>query len=78
MKGSKTDYSRTEALSGVQGFILKHIQNLDKVFCDLKKAKFTVAEAKSQWCISGIGIISFICDSEKHHSDNAKILKIVE
>ena len=48
MKGSRTDYSGVKALSGVQGFILKHIQNLDKVLCDLEKTELTVAEVKSQ------------------------------
>ena len=48
MKGSRIDYSRAEALPDVQRFILKYIQNLDKVFCDLKRVGFTVVEAKSQ------------------------------
>ena len=47
VKGSRTDYSKAEALSGLQRFILEHIQNFDKVFCNLKKAGFTVAEMKS-------------------------------
>ena len=48
VKGSRTDYSRAEALPGVQGFILKHIQNLDRVLYDLERAELTVAGVKSQ------------------------------
>ena len=48
VKGPRTDYSRVKALPGVQGFILEHIQNLDRVLCDLERAGLTVAEAKSQ------------------------------
>ena len=47
VKSSKTDYSGVKILSNVQRFILKHIQNLDRVLCDLKRAGFTVAEVKS-------------------------------
>ena len=28
--------------------------------------------------MSEINVINFMCDSEEHHSDNTKILKIVE
>ena len=78
VKGPRTDYSGVEALSSVWGFILKYIQNLDRVLYDLERAGLTVAEAKSQWCMSGIGVVGFICDLKGHHPDSAKVLKIVE
>ena len=78
MKGSKTNYNRMKALSNVWGFILKHIQNLDKILCDLKKVELTVVEVKSQWCMLEIDVISFMCNLKGCYSDSVKILKIVE
>ena len=48
MKDPRTDYNEIKVLPDVQRFILKHIQNFDKVFCNLERVKFTVAEVKSQ------------------------------
>ena len=48
VKGLRTDYSEMKILSDVQRFILKYIQNFNKIFCDLKRAELTVAEVKSQ------------------------------
>ena len=78
MKGPKTNYRDAEALPGIQRFILKHIQNLNRVLCNLKKAELTVAEVKSQWCMFEIDVIDFMYDLKGHHPDNMKILKIVK
>ena len=48
VKNSKTNYKDAEALPDIQRFILKHIQNFNKILYDLKRAEFTVTEAKSQ------------------------------
>ena len=78
VKGLRTNYSRAEALLNIQRFILKHIQNFNRVLCDLERAELTVAEVKSQWCMPGIGVINFIYNLKEHHSDNVKILKIIK
>ncbi len=38
----------------------------------------TISEAKSQFCIAGLKIVGFICDSAGRHSDTAKVLKIID
>lgn len=58
--------------------MLEHIQNLDAVFADLKRAGITILEAKSQFCYAGIKIVSYICDFEKQHLDTSKVLKIFD
>ena len=78
MKGLRINYRDAEALSGIWRFILKYIQNLNKILYNLKKAELTVTEVKSQWCMSEIDVVSFMCDSKKCHPDSVKILKIVE
>lgn len=58
--------------------MIEHIQNLDIVLADLKKAGIIIAEAKSQFCCFGIKIPGYICDSERRHSDTSKVLKILD
>ena len=48
VKESKINYEEEEALLSIQQFILKHIQNIDKVLCDVKHAGIIIAREKSQ------------------------------
>ena len=50
VKGPKTTYNNEELAPGIRRYIIKHIQNLDKVFANLERAGITIAEAKSQFC----------------------------
>ena len=78
VKELKTDYKEKEVLSGIQWFILKHIQNINKVLCDAECAEITVVKEKSQWFMTEVKIVEFIYDHEKHHLNQIKILKITE
>ena len=48
VKELKTDYEKKKVLLDIQQFILKHIQNIDKVLCDAEHAEITVVKKKSQ------------------------------
>ena len=78
VKELKTDYEEKKALLSIQQFILKHIQNIDKVLCDTKCAEITVIREKSQWLMTEVKIVEFICDHERCHLNQIKISKITE
>lgn len=78
IKGLKTIYNNKKLAQGVWRYVVEHIQNLDAVLADLKKAGIIIAGAKSQFCYSGIKIVGFICDSEGRYLDTSKILKIFD
>ena len=66
MKELKTDYEEVETLFSIWQFMFKHIQNIDKVFNDVKCAEITVAEEKLQWFMIEVKIVKFVCDHERH------------
>ena len=78
VKELKTDYKREKVLSDIQQFILKHIQNINKVLCDVKHVEITVAEEKSQWLMTEVKIVEFVYDHKRHHLNQTKILKIIK
>jgi hypothetical protein len=45
-RGPKTDYGGEETLLGVRCYVLKHIQQLDRVLADIKRAGGTVSGLK--------------------------------
>jgi hypothetical protein len=47
MKGSRTTYNNKKTLLGIKRFILKHIQELNKVLADFERAGCTVLDPKS-------------------------------
>lgn len=55
--------------------MLKHIQNLDAVLTDLKKADIIIAKAKSQFCCFSIKIMGHIYDFERCLLNILKVLK---
>lgn len=64
VKGPKTRYNDKEVAPGVRRFILEHIQNLDKVLVNCELAGSTISGEKSQFCMSGMKIVGFVCDSD--------------
>ena len=69
MKELKINYEEIEILSSIQQFMLKHIQNIDKVFSDAECAEITVIKEKSQWFVIKVKIVEFMCNYEECHSD---------
>jgi hypothetical protein len=62
VKGPKIRYNNKEVsrLLGVRRFILEHIQNLDKVLADFKRASTIIAITKMKLYIVGIKMIDFV------------------
>lgn len=78
VKRPKTIYNNKELTSGIRQYVIKHIQNFDKVLADLKQMGVTIAGAKSQFCQAGIKIVGYICNANGCHSDTSKLLKILD
>lgn len=49
VKEPKTTYNKRELAPEIRQYMVKHIQNLDKVLADLEQAGVTIAGAKSQF-----------------------------
>lgn len=62
----------------IKRYLLKHIQNLDKVLADLEKIGTPITGGKSQFCRAGIKIVEYICDADGRHLHTSKILKIFD
>jgi hypothetical protein len=80
VKGPKSRYNDEEVFSfpGVRRFILKHIQSLNAVLADLKKARFIISAEKSVFYIIGLKIVRYVYDADGKYSDYVKVLKILE
>ena len=78
VKRNRNDHENKKVVSEIRIFVLRHIQNLNKVLIDIKRSKTTIFDEKSQFCIFDIKIISFVCDKIDRHFDNVKIIKIIK
>ena len=78
VKSLKTIYDNKKAAPGIRHYMLEHIQSLDKVLADIKQAGATIAGAKSQFCMSGLKMVSYVCNAKRKHSDAAKVIKIFD
>ena len=78
VKGPRTRYNEKEAVPGVRRFVLEHISWLDSVLVDLERAGCTISGEKSQFCMPGIKIVGFVCDSEGRRPDSSKVIKLLE
>ena len=77
VKGSTSFNNHDEVAPGIRKFVLEHIQNLDKVLIRFERAGATVGP-KSQYCLPGLNILSFITDCDGRHPKTSKVLKIQE
>ena len=57
---------------------MKHVQWLNAVLVNLEKTNCTISDEKSQFCMSELKIVDFVCDSNDRSSETAKIIKILE
>ena len=78
VKGPYSRYQDREAIPGVRQFVLEHIQNLDKVLADVERSGATISGEKSQFCMTGIKIVGFICDADGRSPESAKVAKVVD
>ena len=77
VKGLLSTYDNKEVVPGIRQFVLEHIQSLDRTLVRLERAGCTIGP-KSQFCIDGISIVSFVCSAEGRSPDSAKVVKILE
>ena len=79
IKDLKIQYKNEEVseLSKIQRFMMKHLQNVDYVFTDMKCAKLTLTALKLMFCFLRMKLIRFIYNENKRHSDSKKIAKII-
>ena len=77
IKGPLSTYKDREALPRIRQYVIKHIQSLDRTLVRLERAGCTI-RPKSQFCIDGINIVSFVCSAEGRSPDSAKVIKILE
>jgi hypothetical protein len=78
VKNPKTIYNNEKVIPGIRRYILKYIIRMDGILANLERARYTILRAKSQFCMPGLRIIEFICDTLGRHPDISKIIKIVE
>lgn len=50
IKKLKTTYNNKKVAFEIRQYMIKHIQNLDKVLANLKLSGVTIAQTKSQFC----------------------------
>jgi len=78
VKKLKTIYDNAEIASEVRQFMLKHIKNLDFVLLNFELVDCIISGEKSQFCMSSIKIVRFVCDFHDRRSEGFKIIKILE
>jgi len=78
VKEPQTDYNSEEVLMGVHQYILKTIQNLDKIFINIKCTDRSVSDEKSQYIMKQLKIVGFVCRPNGRSSVINKVLKIVQ
>ncbi len=62
----------------IRKYVLEYIQWLDGILADLERANYTISGVKSQFYITDIRIIGYLCDIEDRYLDTAKIIKILK
>ncbi len=74
----KTKYNEEEILSEIQHYIFKHFQHIDCILTSIELAGAKISGEKSHWCQAGLIVVEYACNYDRHHSEAAKIAKIIE
>jgi hypothetical protein len=77
VKKAKTWYNDDIIICEIRRATIKHIQTLNRVLVDLKRAECIVSEIKSQFCCAEIKIVDFVCDADDRYSNTTKVIKIL-
>src|SRR5438552_18535524 len=77
VKSPLSIYSNKKVIPGIWQYVLEHIQSLDRTLVRLERAG-CIIRPKSQFCINGISIVSFVCKAEGRSLDSTKVIKILE
>jgi hypothetical protein len=75
VKGPTSTYNNEEIVPGIRRFVQEHIVNLDLILSDIERAGGTIG-AKSQFCMSGIKLVGFVCGAEGRTPASQNVIKI--
>ena len=78
VKESQISYNDEKVLSKIHHYILKFIQNLNKVLVNMKCTEKCVFDEKSQFIMKRLKIVDFICEFNECSLKTVKVLKIVK
>ena len=76
MKSPLSRYENEKVMPEVRRFVLKHLQNLNKVIADIKQARCTISP-KSQFYINKINAVGFVCTKEGKKPGASKVKAIL-
>jgi hypothetical protein len=77
VKGPKTYYDYEEVVPGIRRYILEYIRNLDVTLERIERAGATIGP-KSQFCMPGLKLISYVTNADRRHPPTARVIKILE
>ena len=80
VKGTRDRYNDEEVpgFPGCRRFVMEHLRNLDRTLADLERAGVTIAGGKSKFCMAGLKIVGYVCDSDGRHPTSEKIEVILD
>ncbi len=78
VKEPQTNYNDEKVLMRVYWYILKTIQNLNKILINVECKDRSVFDEKSQYIMKQLKIVEFVCRSNGRSSVINKVLKIVQ
>ncbi|KAJ5289394.1 uncharacterized protein N7443_009647 [Penicillium atrosanguineum] len=78
IKGPRTRYNDEFAKPGIRKFVLEHLQNLDETLYLLELAGAAVSAEKSQFAMSGIEVVGWICDIHGRRAEENKVAKLLD
>jgi hypothetical protein len=59
VKGPKTNYNKQELRPSIRQFVFKHLENLDTVLADIKRAGATISGHKSKFRYASMVIVGY-------------------
>jgi hypothetical protein len=71
-------YNNKKVISRIRKYILKYIIWINGILANLKKTKYTISGAKSQFCMPKLRVVRFIYDTLKRYPNIFKVIKIVK
>lgn len=80
VKGPRSRYNGEEVreLTGVRKLVMEYFRKLDAVLADLERSGVTIVGEKSKFCMAGLKIVGYICDSDGRHTHQGKVAAILE
>ncbi|KAJ5747177.1 uncharacterized protein N7511_000772 [Penicillium nucicola] len=78
INGPRTKYDGEFARPGIRKYVLEHLQNLDKTLYLLELAGAAISAEKSQFAMSGIEVVGWVCDFSGRHAEESKVAKLLD